>query len=78
MTYREFAARYPDHAEELEERAAIMEYCGSMPRHRAEAMATGYMKKKYKLWFQAGLFGGEDEEKLDTDYSRSEKPAWLG
>lgn len=40
MTMSQFIERYPDHAEEVEERAAIMEFHGNLPREEAERRAV--------------------------------------
>lgn len=40
MTFKDFARRYPEYKEELEERAAIMEHDGCIPREVAEEKAV--------------------------------------
>ena len=49
-----FLALYPQHEEELRERASIMEYHGGMTRGRAEAMAVARLMDKYGLWNEIG------------------------
>ena len=59
MTYSDFVRKYPQHAEELEERAAIMEYHGDKDRQTAESKAVMRLRIKYELLFtQPELFGG--------------------
>jgi bacterioferritin-associated ferredoxin len=48
--YQSFIRQHPEHAEELEERAAIMEYCGERSREAAEMEAMWLLKDKYCLW----------------------------
>jgi hypothetical protein len=48
--YQRFLRQHPEHAEELEERAAIMEYDGGKKRDSAEANALWRIKDKYELW----------------------------
>lgn len=49
MTFPEYMKT--DHAEEIEERAAIMEYQGGMTRERAEYLAARWIDKKYGQGF---------------------------
>ena len=44
-----FLRRYPQHEEEVIERAAIMEYDGGHCRPEAEALAVVRLKRKYDL-----------------------------
>lgn len=50
-----------DLREYYEERAAIAEYCGGLPRKKAEALALNrtiqYKARQYGYTEQAGLFG---------------------
>ena len=50
VAFRKFLAQYPQHAEETEERAAIIEYDAGKKRDVAESMAMLRIKDKYKLW----------------------------
>lgn len=52
MDFNEFLDTYPEYREELEERAAIMEYDGSLNREAAETQAVNRLKEKYKLFEQ--------------------------
>ena len=45
-----------EYKEELEERAAIMEYDGCMSRMAAEAQAVRLLKEKYKMYREGELF----------------------
>ena len=64
MTYHEFCRKYPEHAEEAEERAAIMETHNEWDRERAEGKAVMRIRIREDLLFtQSNLFGGEDENK---------------
>ena len=58
MTIHEFKRKYPNHEEEVEERAGIMQYSGEMSKQEAERKAVGRMRQKYRLWFQNDLFNG--------------------
>ena len=44
-----FLRRYPQHEEEVIERAAIMEHDGGLCRPEAEALAVVRLKRKYNL-----------------------------
>lgn len=48
--FQRFCREHPEHAEEVEERAAIMEYCGLRSREAAEMEAMWRVKDKYRLW----------------------------
>jgi hypothetical protein len=62
MTYHEFARSYPEHREELEERAAIMEFSGGREREDAEKRAVMRLRIKYDLlWGQLELIGGDND-----------------
>ena len=47
--------KHPEHREELEERAAIMEYHGGMDRRTAEETAADRIAMKYKLFMPEGI-----------------------
>lgn len=49
MTFPEFMRNHPEHREELEERAAIMEFHGGMERRDAEEAAVERMISKYQV-----------------------------
>ena len=49
MRLLDFQKKHPEHVEEAEERAAIMEYDGRMDRTEAEEKAVSRMYEKYKL-----------------------------
>lgn len=53
--YEDLSTFYPDHLEELEERAAIMEYDGGYSRKTAERFAAIRLKRKYGLYRQGEL-----------------------
>jgi hypothetical protein len=56
----ELCRKYPQHKEELTERAAIMEYHGEMNRDDANNEASKLIKMKYGLYEQKGLFEDYD------------------
>ncbi len=58
MTLKEFCKNWPQHSEEVEERAAIMEYDGGMNRDEAERQAISQLKLKYQLYGK-GYYGFE-------------------
>jgi len=41
---------FPEHVEELVERAAIMEYHGGYSREKSEQLAAARIMDKYELW----------------------------
>jgi hypothetical protein len=47
MTYQEYIRKHPDRKEELEERAAIIEYQGGRHKALAEKMAVRVLMDKY-------------------------------
>lgn len=49
MTFPEFMRNNPEHREELEERAAIMEFHGCMSREDAEEAAVDRLISKYQV-----------------------------
>lgn len=49
MSFQSFKREYPDLWEDLEERAAIMEYHGDKNKMVAEGMALQRIRKKYKI-----------------------------
>ena len=49
MTLSAFITTYPSHTEEAEERAAIMQYDGGMPKRIAEEEAVRWLIRKYDL-----------------------------
>ena len=49
MTLSAFTTAYPSHTEEAEERAAIMQYDGGMPKRIAEEEAARWLIRKYDL-----------------------------
>jgi len=55
MNYEEFWRRYPEHREEVEERAAIIEIDCNFRRSTAEDMAVSRMLEKYRLYRQGEL-----------------------
>ncbi len=56
MTYKEIIQTYPQHREEMEERAAINEFDGTYTRAEAEYETAKLMHKKYLLFRQGSLF----------------------
>jgi hypothetical protein len=48
--FRKIVDNFPEYVEELEERAAIMEYHGGYSHDKAEAMAAARIMDKYELW----------------------------
>ncbi len=56
MTYQEIIQTYPQHREEMEERAAINEFDGTYTREEAEYETAKLMHKKYLLFRQESLF----------------------
>lgn len=52
----QFILHYPEHAEEVEERAGIMEYDAGMPRDYAEEQAVKRLRIKYSLYKQGEMF----------------------
>jgi len=56
MTFNEFLNRYPNHAEEATERAAIKEYHGHVNRETAERQTMDLLRLKYDLFFQGDLW----------------------
>jgi hypothetical protein len=54
----DFIRDYPEHAEEVQERASIMEHDGGMTKNQAEIFAVNRVKEKYNIYNQAELFGG--------------------
>ena len=63
MKINEFIKRFPQHREEIEERAAIMEYDGGLNREAAEKYAVFRLNVKYKLQCH-GMYW----EKLDGEF----------
>lgn len=49
MTYQEIVRFYPQHEEELNERAGILEYDAGYRRDIAEAFASAMIGEKYRL-----------------------------
>ena len=58
MTYLEIITAYPEHQEEIEERAAICEYHGNLSREQAETIAAECMHRLHLLFRQGHLFNG--------------------
>ena len=56
MTYKEIIQTYPQHREEMAERAAINEFDGTYTRAEAEYETAKLMHKKYLLFRQESLF----------------------
>ncbi len=48
--FRKIVDNFPEYVEELEERAAIMEYHGGYSREKAEQLAAARIMDKYELW----------------------------
>ncbi len=61
MTYQEIIQTYPQHREEMEERAAINEFDGTYTREEAEYETAKLMHKKYLLFRQGSLFNKDEE-----------------
>jgi hypothetical protein len=49
MTYQEIVKHYPQHEEELNERAGILEYDAGFSRNSAESFAAAMIGEKYRL-----------------------------
>lgn len=49
MNFSELITAYPEHAEEAQERAAIMEYDGGLNRGAAEQETVRLIMRKYGL-----------------------------
>ena len=56
MLFADLIKAYPEHSEEAQERAAIMEYDGNLNRGAAEQETVRLIKWKYGLFDQGGLF----------------------
>jgi hypothetical protein len=54
--FKEFVGQFPQHKEEAEERAAIMQFDGGMPKSYAEEQAVKLIRKKYDLTIGGNLF----------------------
>lgn len=54
--FNDFIEQFPQHQEEAEERAAIMEYDGGIPKRIAEEEAVKRLRRKYDLTIGRGLF----------------------
>ena len=58
MTYQEIIDSYPEHFQEIFERAAIIEFDGEESRERAEELAAECMHRLHLLFRQGHLFNG--------------------
>jgi len=47
--FTDFIRQFPDHEEEADERAGIMQYDGRLPKGIAERKAIEWLRKKYDL-----------------------------
>ena len=56
MTFQQIYRDYPEHREELDERAAIKEFHGNIERPEAEAQTAELMHERYLLFQQGTLF----------------------
>ena len=54
--FKDFIEAFPQYQEEAEERAAIMEYDGGIPKRIAEEEAVKRLRRKYDLTIGRGLF----------------------
>ncbi len=54
--FERFLTEFPEHEEEVKERAGIFQYDAKMPADFAEKEAVKHLKQKYKLYKQGDLF----------------------
>jgi hypothetical protein len=78
VNIKEFCDRFPDHAEEVEERAAIMEIDGNVSRFMAEKFAVLRVRKKHGLFTQGELTELFNVTVDGKPYKSGDAPGWEG
>ena len=58
MTFQEVYKSYPQHREEMDERAGKMEFDNELSRENAEAETAVVMHERYLLFKHGSLFNG--------------------